>query len=370
MYQSATGENYSIRKMLRDWLFTIVFCLVIGVILALVAEGENLLVYCFVSLGYGVSVQLSITLFSHTFSHAPRWLQIILPLLVGLLLGTLFAQQIFNGHSGLESAQSKALPYTFGVGLVFSVIAIYLLTAQDKRDQIQNALRLEQLQTAEQEKQLSQSQLKILQSQIEPHFLFNTLATIQVLIESNPKQASKMLQNLTDLLRTSLAQSRLEVTTLQQELTLITAYLEIQQIRLGKRLKFRIEPPETSLLTTPFPALLLQPLVENALIHGIEPNPDGGELTVKVILVNKRYQIIITDTGIGLNESHRTENHPKLERGLGLEEGLGREKGTEMGMGLENIRARLNRLHGQKASLTLQENKPSGVICTLEIPLE
>ena len=89
---------------------------------------------------------------------------------------------------------------------------------------------------------------------------------------------------------------------------------------------------------------------------------------MKVILADKRYQIIITDTGIGVNESHQTENHPKLERGLGLEEGLGREKGTEMG--IENIRARLNRLHGQKASLTLQENKPSGVICTLEIPLE
>jgi len=360
MYQGETGANYSIRKMLRDWLFTLVFCLVIGGILALMAEGKNLFGYCLVSLGYGFSVQLSITSFATSFPRAPHWLRIILPLLIGLGLGTLFAQYMFDRHWDLNSNQSQTLLYTFGIGFVFSAIAIYLLIAQDKRDQIRNALRLQQIQRAEQDKQLSESQLKVLQSQIEPHFLFNTLATIQVLIDSNPQQASKMLQHLTDLLRDSLAQSRLEITTLQQELKLITAYLEIQKIRLGERLQFRIESPEASLLTTPFPALLLQPLVENALKHGIEPKPEGGVLTVKVTLSGGQYHISVTDTGVGFNDLYQKEDDPKVEKGTG----------TGMGLGIENIRARLNSLHGAKASLTLQENKPSGVTCTLEIPLE
>jgi len=348
MHINATGKKYSLRTFLKELFLTLAFCLFVAILLTVMSWGGDFTLNLLISIGYGLSVQISMTLFGLTFSNWPRWLLMTLPLLLGVALGTLHAQYQLMGNLDLDAQQIQYLKQFFTVGLIFSIIACYLLISQDRQALIKDQLRQAQLQRVEQERELTQSQLRVLQSQIEPHFLFNTLASIQVLIESDPKQAGFMLKHLTEFLRSTLARSRTESTTLQQEFQLIQSYLDIQQIRLGARLQYEIETPGKLLRALPFPALLLQPLVENAIKHGIEPKMEGGKLTVNVEESAGKCCVVVRDTGMGLSQG-----------------GQGGE-----GVGLENIRARLTSLYGSAAHLSIREDTPAGVVCRLEIPIE
>jgi signal transduction histidine kinase len=194
-------------------------------------------------------------------------------------------------------------------------------------------------------RQLVEAQLKMMQAQVEPHFLFNTLASVDYLIETDPARASTMQKNLIQYLRAALPQMREGSTTLGKELTLCRAYLEILKVRMEDRLQFAITVPQ-GLSSAQFPPMMLQSLVENAIKHGLEPKAEGGTLTITADIAHGTLRVTVADTGLGF--------------------GAAATGGT--GVGLANVRERLAALYGGTAKVTVQGNTPSGTIATIEVP--
>ena len=199
-------------------------------------------------------------------------------------------------------------------------------------------------------RQVVEARMAAMQAQVEPHFLFNTLASIDHLIEVDPPRASQMQKNLIALLRASMptmreANANGAVRDLGRELAVIRPYLEILKMRMEERLQTEIDVPE-GLLSAEFPPMMIQGLVENAIKHGLEPKAEGGKLTVKAEIVHGKLAVTVADTGLG----------------------FGRAATSGTGVGLANIRERLQLLHGNKASVTVTENQPSGTVVTITVP--
>ena len=195
-------------------------------------------------------------------------------------------------------------------------------------------------------RQVVEAELKMLQAQGEPHFLFNTLASVQYLVETDPPQASKLLTHLTDYLRAALPQLRSPGTTLGREFELARAYLEILQMRMGARLAFTVDLP-ADLADHPFPPVMLITLVENAIRHGVEPAADGGRVAVAARRLGDQLAVEVADTGCGVDAPGASPGH---------------------GVGLANLRQRLAALFGREASFGLAPAAPRGTVATLRIP--
>ncbi len=198
----------------------------------------------------------------------------------------------------------------------------------------------------------AEAQLRLLRTQIEPHMLFNTLATLRSLVDDDPKLAQAMIDQLITYLRSALTASRTEAITLRQEFAQLRAYLEIMALRMGHRLAFSLDLPD-ALQGVTVPPMLLQPLVENAIKHGLEPKVGGGRIDVAAQRDERGVGIVITDTGLGL----------PLEAGR-----VGEQCDGEGGYGLRHVRERLAVVYGPQASLTLDRHAPHGVCATIRIP--
>jgi hypothetical protein len=185
-------------------------------------------------------------------------------------------------------------------------------------------------------------ELKLLQAQIEPHFLFNTLSNVISLIDTEPDKAKGMLNHFCGFLRGSLHIARNATVPISQEMELIGNYLEIQKLRMGDRLNYQIDMPP-SLLDKEFPPLLIQPLVENSIKHGLEPRIEGGNITITGEIDGDVVRITVTDSGGGITEN-----------------AMGN------GVGLENVRRRIRMSSHAKGKLILEENIPCGVRAVLE----
>ena len=201
-------------------------------------------------------------------------------------------------------------------------------------------------------RQITEARLQALQAQIEPHFLYNTLANVQALTEFDPPAANAMVGHLIQYLRAALPKMRESTSTIGQEVELVRAYLNILKMRMGARLEFGIELPD-DLARRPFPPMMLPSLVENAIKHGLEPQRDGGRIDVIVRRVTgvdgrEQLRVEVRDTGRGLS------NLPPMAGG---------------GVGLTNLRERLKALHGDGARFTLEANVPKGAIASIEVPL-
>jgi signal transduction histidine kinase len=198
-------------------------------------------------------------------------------------------------------------------------------------------------------RQVIEARMAAMQAQVEPHFLFNTLASIDHLIETDPPRASQMQKNLIALLRASMPTMRETADggprDLGRELAVVRPYVEILKVRMEERLDAEIDAPD-GLLSAEFPAMMVQTLVENAIRHGLEPKPEGGTLRVKAEIVHGKLQVTVADTGVGF--------------------GVAATAGT--GVGLANIRERLQLLHGSAASLTVTANSPCGTVVTITVP--
>ncbi len=193
--------------------------------------------------------------------------------------------------------------------------------------------------------QVTEAKLSALQAQVEPHFLYNTLASVQALTEVDPAKANEMTGHLIQYLRNALPKMRESVSTVGQEVELVRAYLSILQMRMGERLKFTISVPE-SLSALPFPPLMLPSLVENAIKHGLEPQREGGTIDVSASLEDGRLKLVVSDTGRGFSDT------------------------PGAGVGLSNIRERLAALYGERAHLTMEASEPHGVVATIDVPME
>ncbi|PWF48544.1 sensor histidine kinase [Massilia glaciei] len=236
----------------------------------------------------------------------------------------------------------------FGFALFAAAFMFLVFLAGERRisGEILAARQSEQIAAAAQ--LLAEARLRALQAQIEPHFLYNTLANVVSLIDSRPKEARHMLERFIDYLRASLAASRADRSTVGAELTLAGAYLDVLAVRMGARLRYRIEagPGCRELAIAP---MLLQPIIENAVAHGLEPKIEGGEIVVRAHLRGALLCIEVSDTGVGLG------NAPSKPGG---------------GVGLGNLRARLRSLYGGAAQVQLLENEPGGVTVRVLLPLQ
>jgi signal transduction histidine kinase len=200
-------------------------------------------------------------------------------------------------------------------------------------------------------RQVLEARMAMMQAQVEPHFLFNTLASIDHLIEFDPKRASQMQRNLISLLRASMPSMRSTdsgLRPLDLELAVVRPYLEILKVRMEERLTTEIDVPE-GLLSAEFPPMMIQTLVENSIKHGLEPKAEGGHLSVKAEIRHGKLAVTICDTGLGFEAAAQGTTH-----------------GT--GVGLANIRERLALLYGAKASLTIANNPVGGTIVTITVP--
>ena len=256
---------------------------------------------------------------------------------IGVSIGITLAQTLTGQGSWADPQTWQAMP----MGLFFGLIGatVFLLN-----ERVEAEIRQGQLIRSESEKREIEAHLKLLQAQIEPHFLFNTLANVSSLIDSDPTLAKRLLDRLDDWLRVALARARSDSTTLGDELDMLENYLEIMKIRFGDRLRWRIEVPEEARLSA-FPPMLLQPLVENAVRHGIEPKLGGGEISIHACNENVTLSIRVSDNGMGLKGN--IDSH---------------------GAGLANVRARLTTLFGEAGKLILCGNEAGGATATLVLP--
>jgi hypothetical protein len=194
------------------------------------------------------------------------------------------------------------------------------------------------------DKELAVAKLTLLHAQVEPHFLYNTLASAQILTRSDAAKADRMLGNLITYLRTSMPRTEEAMSTLGEELERANAYLEILRIRMGERLAVEVQVPE-DLKRTPLPPMMLQTLVENAIKHGLEPVPGGGKIWIIARESGGGTAITVADDGRGFSED-----------------------GGGTGIGLKNVRERLKLTFGDAAVLSIVANFPKGVAATITVP--
>ncbi|MES2859579.1 MAG: histidine kinase [Pseudomonadota bacterium] len=197
------------------------------------------------------------------------------------------------------------------------------------------------------DKELTVARLSRLHAQVEPHFLYNTLASAQLLTRSDPERAEQMLGHLIQYLRNSLPDADNAMSSLGTELERALAYLEILKIRMGPRLSVHVDVPE-ALRATPMPSMMLQTVVENAIKHGLEPRTGGGTVWIRARRgEDGMVAVTVADDGEGLNT-----------------------KNSGTGIGLANVRERLRLMFGGRASLAVIANFPAGVAATINVPAE
>lgn len=233
--------------------------------------------------------------------------------------------------------------------LIFASLIVRVMGVGRRRAEVQAAEATERAEHEQLQRQLMQARLAAMQAQVEPHFLFNTLATIDHLIETDPARASRMQKQLIALLRARLPHLRdgavAAVSNLGSEMDMVLPYLEILKMRMEERLQVQIDVPE-GLRSAEFPPLMLQSLVENAIAHGLEPKDVGGSLHIAAQVSDGRLCVTVADTGLGFGE--------------------GATAGT--GLGLANIRERLHMLYGDRAELRIERNEPAGTRVQLCVP--
>lgn len=265
---------------------------------------------------------------------------------MGVVLGSWCTRELLNLPEK-TAATGDMLRMCLIVGMLASASMIYFYWSREKLAYLERQAALDALQREEAEKQLVRAQLMALQAQIEPHFLFNSLANLDGLIATDPRAARQLLQRLIGFLRMSLSHTRAEHCTLAQEFELLRSYLDIQGMRFGARLDYEVDLPP-ALADAEIPPMLIQPLVENAVTHGIEPCMRGGKIMLSARQADDgSLQVLIADTGVGFCQS---------------------SKGGS-GLGLTHVRERLARIFGAAATMQMEENAPRGVVVRLTLPL-
>ncbi len=293
-----------------------------------------------------------------------RWVRIFSFVALGVLIAIIVDQAIasvrsdllpappnrpFGGRGGGGSGWGRLSRFEFLDDLM---VYFALLGAGVARDYfVRYRLRLEeatrlQAHAAQLQAQLATAQLAALRNQLNPHFLFNTLHAVSALVERDPRGVRKMISRLSDLLRYTLEGSHKQETPLEDELDLIRRYVEIMEVRFQGNLDVETELEE-GMRRALVPSLLLQPIVENAIKHGVDDRTDRAAIKIKIHKEGDQLVITVTDNGPGL-----TEDAPS----------------TETGVGLHNTRARLQQLYGDAHSFTLANAPGGGAVAEIRLP--
>ena len=341
--------KHDLRSTLKSLLLTVAFSTLIALFLRFIGVGDTLTISLVMSYSIGISIcsLIMIMLFLlRPSSPVSMWGSILAGILLGAFIGwgtgTFILTRIFE----VPFASPRAhLFQAMVLGLAFGLIISFFFVAREKLAATKTMMQEERIRRLSSEKDALEANIRLLQAQIEPHFLFNTLSNIRSLIDTDSEKAKAMLMDLNRYLRNTLRRTRCDLTTLGQEAEIVEAYLNIFKIRMGDRLRFSVWIPD-ALRPLPFPPMLLQPLVENAVQHGLEPKVEGGEVVVRGEETNGHVRLTIADTGEGF---------------------MGE---PSSGVGLANVRDRLRLLYGERARLILEENTPQGLKAVIEVPNE
>ncbi len=343
--QSTAGAPYSWHHFARSLLLTLLINGGIGTFIT-VARGKGLWenVVIAESIGTFIYVLNVLAIVRWHPRRVPVW-ALALAVAAGALLGIFISGFVLDYTLAVVMLeQPQVLVAVLANIVLFGTVVTYYFQSRRHMSAAAAQLQDEYLRNAQSARQLAEVRLKLLQAQIEPHFLFNTLSNILSLIDPAPAQAKRMLELLTRYLRVGLQRTRDGNSTLAEELDLLRAYLEIQAIRMGERLRFDIQDPG-ALAHVAIPPLLIQPLVENAVTHGLAPQIAGGRIDIQFHTDGQQFSIEVADTG----------------RGMTADWGGG--------VGLKNVRDRLAGVYGDRAQLALRQNSPCGVVATLHLPL-
>jgi len=344
-------SRQKVREVLTVLFFNTIICTLVAVFVWLVTPsvGQTGLLGSWV---YSQSIGQSICIGSLVFSHymQKRGVEsrfyfivghcLIVPL--GFLLGKTIAATILSGPA-VTPKDGHLFWTTLLVTVLVSLFSILFYSTW------QHVTTLK-LKAAEESARASTAKLSMLQAQVEPHMLFNTLSNLRSLIDSDPSKAQHMLDHLVDYLRATLAGSQHRVVTLSEEFELLENYLSLMEIRMGDRLSFDLGLPE-ALKKMQVPIMILQPIVENAIKHGLEPAVDGGSISVHARSDDNFVAIDILDTGVGYNSA---------------------DQSLSSGFGLQSVRERLQLVKTNYEVLSISsppENRESGTKVTVRLPL-
>jgi hypothetical protein len=298
----------------------------------------------------GFTAMLVFGLFEQWPKRLPRWMARwvlqVAAIAIAMPLAT-FAIWVLSTEPGAppfwrEELRLEGFGMFCGLGvLLVPWLALGALVRQKEAIARHQALAFE-LERSELERQALDARLHLLQAQVAPHFLFNTLANVQALVDAGSPQASAVLRSLIAYLRAAVPRLHETATTLGQEIDLVRAYLELMQMRMPDRLQFSLHADDTALCCPP---LTLLTLVENAVRHGIDPSEEGGRIDIQVQRRGERCCVRVSDSGVGLKQA-----------------------GDGLGTGLSTLRERLQLVFGGDAQLRLSEQSPHGVCAELEFP--
>ena len=333
------------KSVLRSLFITFIFDTIIAIFLSAIQFGEGFISNFILSQCIGLSICSCVLIALHGFQKAKPIFQAIM-VAAALLIGTLIGSFIGILVSGLSSAyvfERHDLIQMLFIGVMFGSIITYIFSSRAQIADSEARIQEEKIKRLTSETKAAEANLKLLQAQIEPHFLFNTLSNVLSLLDTDTEKGKSMLMDFVHYLRTSLSKIRGNKTTLGQEMEMIQAYLNIFKVRMGNRLHFKIDLPE-KLKANSFPPMLIQPLVENAIKHGLEPKVDGGDILIRGIEKDGVLRLEVIDTGGGFIREQ------------------------ESGMGLSNIRERLFSLYGNSGRLILEKNSPQGLKAAIEVP--
>ena len=277
-------------------------------------------------------------------SRIPREARQILAIVVGSFLGTVLAGLVKGRDLRMMFTERLAgVSITMGLGVGFGCVVVAMFILREKHARDRERLMRAEAERHQLEKNVLEAKLALMQAQVEPHFLFNTLANVQHLVETDPPEAARVLESLIRYLRAALPQMRESATNLGREIDMARAFLEINRVRMGARLQFEIDVPD-ALKHRPFPPMMLISLVENAVKHGVDPCCECGSITIRAAEGEGTLRVSVEDSG----------------------EGIKPKKGG--GVGLANIRDRLKALYGSSARLVIEERVPRGVVASIEVP--
>jgi hypothetical protein len=320
--------------------FTLMVSAGFGVLMGLHAGGVP--VFILRAMLVGSVLLLIFGALEHWPRRLPKWLPRTVLRLIAIALSVPVVSGLSTALTGGGSQHDYGL--LIGVTLLFAPwIAIGTILRQRDAFAREQALEFD-LQRSEFERRESDARLRLLQAQVEPHFLFNTLANIQALVDSGSPQASKVLTSLIAYLRAAVPRMHAQMSTLASEVELARAYLDLMQMRMPDRLQYaiHIEPAATRLECPP---MTLLTLVENAVRHGIDPAEKGGRIDADIWLRDGRCVIRVTDAGVGLTA-----------------------KTHGLGTGLSNLRERLRLAFAGQARFSLTEITPHGVCAEISFP--
>jgi sensor histidine kinase YesM len=337
----------SLKKFLRILFLTVMSCTLIALFLTSVKFGGTTFLSNFiVTQCLGIAIFLCVFIVRHILKPANpivHFIAIVIAITIGSIGGSVLGFVVIGEKPSRFVSEYAYFIHIVLFGILFGSIITYYFFSRERIHSAEALMQEEKIKRLTTEKKAVETNLRLLQAQIEPHFLFNTLSNILSLLDTDLNKGKSMLMDLIRYLRTSLVKTRAEATTLGQEIEMIKAYLNIFKVRMEGRLRYRIDIPD-SIKDLPFPPMLVQPLVENAIKHGIEPKIEGGEVTIRARKNGDIIRVELADTGTGLYED------------------------GDMGFGLSNVRERLQSLYGDRGRLILEENRPSGLKAIIEVP--